>query len=750
MRIKWLIFVHLVLELLVVGCSARLDVKPELTVTSPSHIPSRTITNTQTSSPMPTFTNTPTPTSRPTRRPTATLRTTTIPTATPTYAPIFTPEALTGDHTKDHLIPWTLNKAEEMIALMNHYPETLSDFNRGYLNNQYYYAFRFTAISQQEALLRFPDAANSRTWRWDLAFNLMQASDSSASYVYSNLLQESLTSKETTLEDLPGWVSQQQKHIGLQVIPLVHSEQYVQHALIDIYPSSQWSTTDNHWVSIFLWVVEFPDGYKIFPLESANLDWLGDGTEYKVLDLTGDGLDEIITIHMHQNGTLARWQDIDIFDVSQVPPQRILRTDSPLGDISQFKRDEKSGFSITSPMSYEVIPTCPIEWTQTYLWNGTQFEFLERQYDFRYLSEGFPYVCHFSLDRISRLGDYEAAIPVWENILANWPPPKDPYPIDSAPLDFYDEVNFRLAIYFAILGDSEIAIDYLNDILLNPAIPASKWIIPAQRFLNTYHTPKDLYRACIQAPICHPQHVLKRFVASLTSDTLFVVFDQLREYGVTLLGAGAYDFDQDGQIEKWITIRHRVGEPIELWILAIESGHLKALYVDDVELVTPSFIQVENVEVIFYSTATLIFGPIIMNEQRLTKEMFLIQYGTDRKFIYQSLKPNNEPEVFWIPPADFYCTGCQVFDALARARQALFTGADPIEVRGNLLEIQDMSVFKKNNYADSHAQLLYLLALTYELTGDERPAVNAYLELWRIYPDSPYTVMARMKLEKAP
>jgi len=42
--------------------------------------------------------------------------------------------------------------------------------------------------------------------------------------------------------------------------------------------------------------------------------------------------------------------------------------------------------------------------------------------------------------------------------------------------------------------------------------------------------------------------------------------------------------------------------------------------------------------------------------------------------------------------------------------------------------------------------LLYLLGLAYELSGDEHNAVKTYWQLWRDYPDSPYTLIARRKL----
>ncbi len=49
--------------------------------------------------------------------------------------------------------------------------------------------------------------------------------------------------------------------------------------------------------------------------------------------------------------------------------------------------------------------------------------------------------------------------------------------------------------------------------------------------------------------------------------------------------------------------------------------------------------------------------------------------------------------------------------------------------------------------SNTRPRLFYLLALAYELTGDETNAVQTYWQLWRDHPDSPYALMARAKLE---
>jgi len=85
---------------------------------------------------------------------------------------------------------------------------------------------------------------------------------------------------------------------------------------------------------------------------------------------------------------------------------------------------------------------------------------------------------------------------------------------------------------------------------------------------------------------------------------------------------------------------------------------------------------------------------------------------------------------------------------IRRATDDLFSGADPATIRQALLAVQKSGDF--NCKKPDCAEFAYLFGLTYELTGDAQKAVDAYLELWRKYPDGPYTLMARAKLELVP
>ena len=69
------------------------------------------------------------------------------------------------------------------------------------------------------------------------------------------------------------------------------------------------------------------------------------------------------------------------------------------------------------------------------------------------------------------------------------------------------------------------------------------------------------------------------------------------------------------------------------------------------------------------------------------------------------------------------------------------------DVTGKLPSLEEIAGPNYVDGIDIHPYLRYLIGLTYELNGDETQAVEIYWRLWREYPNSPYTTLARSKLE---
>ena len=85
-------------------------------------------------------------------------------------------------------------------------------------------------------------------------------------------------------------------------------------------------------------------------------------------------------------------------------------------------------------------------------------------------------------------------------------------------------------------------------------------------------------------------------------------------------------------------------------------------------------------------------------------------------------------------------------NAVLAIENELWNGGDPIEARSALTVLADYpGLTCEGSYTCDH--YYYLLGLSNELYGDEQPAVDAYLQVWRDYARSPYTTLARLKLE---
>jgi hypothetical protein len=85
--------------------------------------------------------------------------------------------------------------------------------------------------------------------------------------------------------------------------------------------------------------------------------------------------------------------------------------------------------------------------------------------------------------------------------------------------------------------------------------------------------------------------------------------------------------------------------------------------------------------------------------------------------------------------------------AIAQIERTLFDDVDFGQARVALLDLLDTNLIGPENGTEVRTHLRFLLALTYELSGNENTAVDLYWQLWNEFPDSPYTLVIRHKLE---
>jgi hypothetical protein len=79
-----------------------------------------------------------------------------------------------------------------------------------------------------------------------------------------------------------------------------------------------------------------------------------------------------------------------------------------------------------------------------------------------------------------------------------------------------------------------------------------------------------------------------------------------------------------------------------------------------------------------------------------------------------------------------------------QAESLLLTESDPAQAIPLLMGIL---AEPEKEHEDFFPRLYYLLGLAFELMGDDQSAVNAYWQLWRDYPASPYVLMVHAKIK---
>jgi hypothetical protein len=121
----------------------------------------------------------------------------------------------------------------------------------------------------------------------------------------------------------------------------------------------------------------------------------------------------------------------------------------------------------------------------------------------------------------------------------------------------------------------------------------------------------------------------------------------------------------------------------------------------------------------------------------------IVQIDPDITFQLVNQGPDQEPVVVFVEQEVIFASDRTELE-LDYLEVTLFTGGDPAYVQQELLILRTSPHFTCSYLLCP--RFLYLLGLASELANDERAAVNAYLELWRDYIDSPYATMARFKL----
>jgi len=683
--------------------------------TIPTLVPATSTTPAPSPSSTPSPSTSPTPRATFTPRPSVTSSVSPTPTTTPTQTlpPSLTP-AFPGTDTEDyHLADWSPELADRLIDLLQAYPRTLSAFARGPDDAGFYQAFYYAIFALREALLQFPNVPQADAWLWDLAFNRASLADQEAGGTYAVLITAELNRENVTLDDLPEYVESIDPRIELEMQALPAISGYSTNNIVKV-------STKGNGGAVF-WLLETTNGFESYPLAS-EFDFIRPtSVDFFVEDLTDDGKEEIVIFRSAIPGEQG-YAFPRIFSLGQAPPAEIFF--EPL-EAPKVSPDLEVNWAPVEVIPSEgdlqffdtLFPACPVQIQHFYKWNGTSFEFLSAEYDIE-PDEDLLSFCEVVVNHAIQVWGPDPTIQIMETLLPLWPPERTAEGAAYAE-DALDEWRFRLGVYHALEGNRDQSREYLEGIITIPSMPDSRWIEPAQQFLETYQDQRDIYRACLLADFCEPRAAIRVIADTLSGDDYSNALQILKDSGLLIRASGFFDFDDDGETERWFILRATSISQPEFWIFAQTEEDVEALLIGQVEEVQPRITFVDS-----------------------NQEPPIVQVGQGTTFIFQN-DPSG-PGIKFTEPARVFSVDITQ-EKLDEIEAALLSGEDPAELRQELLDLEGSAFFTCNFIICPRFH--YLLGLANELSGNERSAVEAYLELWREFPRSPFTTMARLKLE---
>ncbi|NJD58317.1 MAG: hypothetical protein FIA98_02835, partial [Anaerolineae bacterium] len=660
----------------------------------------------------PSHTNTITFTPRPTwtLRPSSTASQTPLPTdtATPTLIKTLTPAKAAQYNTFYELKPWTLADQSYTIELMRA-NATLKPIDAN---------FQALAYAESEGILRYPEALEASTWEWDRAYNWIRINSPNGISAYSRLIESAIISGQVRTGDLPDWFASHETRLELNVTSQTPLPGELSRALLELTGAG----------SAYLWLVETPTGTTVYSLIN-DIDYdQPHQNSFLYSDLTGDSSPELVIFRERTPGDTL-FIPPHIFSVSNLPPIELPIQIQPPMDFGLEPAMQVETISTTLQtnalqVTSMLMPSCPAFATQQYTWQGesfsvTPFDYrLEPVYDLRAY-------CEAVLDAASAAWGPEAAIIVANAMLVIWPPDLDtqghPYPPDA-----YDQLRYRLGILYALADQSDDAVSMMSEIIDTPIVAGSSWVTPANEFLRIYQQPEDLLLACQSAQYCNLHDALTTMTIYSQAEDPTKALQYLQQHGLVTRSSGIFDFDGDGQDERWIVILPKTGAKLEYWILTSLPAGVQAIFVKGIEP-----------------------GDGLPYPHEPAGTVPVMQFQPRIGFIMERLPETGEAYIEWVDVE--YARPTVILDGYTRAVNDLMNGVNPEIVLNSLTELYDSPRFKGDCIAFNICdQFHYTMALTYDVLGQQGNAIDQYLWVWRNYAQSPYTTLARLKLDYFP
>lgn len=640
------------------------------------------------------------------------------PTPVPTPTPKFVTPLPSGSYS---LVEWGPDDAEHLIDELISYPESLDMSERGMYDTGYYYAFRFAALAQAEAAYRFPDYERAESWKWRSAYNQLQSFQNNIGLVYSELILDGLNTNETLLDNLKNWFESKEPRLEFESYPLHPLAGYLSSQIVLVKVRN-----GNVSGGTYIWLVESVDGFHTYSLESAT-DY-GTGVEISIAfeDLTGDSTPEALISHVDWGSFNMHSGYLEVFDLSSYPPTKLSFTPEPIDmEIADWypwiENDKHVGVRLQIPIYKETGGCLDFGPTWDYRWNGNAFELqkfeLPSEEEMQSVPNCADYLVASELVYYLRNGILQA-LPTLITSLETYPRSADEMMVRGVPHPSLDEVIFEVGLVLANLGNYSEAVEEWQKLVM---MSESSWKPLAQIAIDTIRSDPNMLSLCLALKNCNDFFSVYTMAYWIPSNLYLESINIFTEIGVPIIESGMYDFDRDGLQDPWF-VWERPWEYYQFDAFVIDNGHMVPIFFPYTAGIydLPGQVQITVQSQTQYATAYKITTGNPMQSLNISVQKFGISL----------------PET----------TGSSVTEL----GDKLFFEGQSIEEFTNSLLVHPIQYTICTQYCDENLLYEYLLALSYELQGDEQEAVNRYYALWTSYPDSLYARMAAAKLKLLP
>lgn len=275
--------------------------------------------------------------------------------------------------------------------------------------------------------------------------------------------------------------------------------------------------------------------------------------------------------------------------------------------------------------------------------------------------------------------------------------------------------------------------------------------------------------------LCSLDNAFLQLVKSLNPAQFEQSSDRLRELGVLIRSDQQLDLNGDNQPELLLLVDTPGDDaPVEIWILLNSTTKVTALPLvswerkkydlpwqntDEIILEAQVVSAPDGKSVSILKLGTNLFS-FQLNPGDTTLQLLYLpgdveSYLTRQNGEQLELQITHTADSSWSSQTRFFDWSTQQNDwvegndvdrneLFARQKEAETTLLKDEKTNEAVLLLQD--IFKTQAYDEAYC--MYLLGVAYELSGDERMAIETYFDLWKSYAGTAYALLAREKLER--